>query len=200
MPQPIRIFGISGSLRRDSFNTRVLRTALELAPAGMAIDIGSLAHSPPVNPIRELPLFDDDMRAAGIPAAVRALADRCAAADGVLIASPEYNFTIPGALKNAFDWMSRIQPSPLAGKPLAMMGAARGQVGTARMQYHLRQMAVFLDMHPLNKPEVMITFSEQKFDATGRLADEATRGVIKSQLEAFAAWCLRLKAPAAERH
>ncbi|HSO31086.1 MAG TPA: NADPH-dependent FMN reductase [Labilithrix sp.] len=180
----LRVLGISGSLRQGSFNTAVLRAAVELAPADMTIEIGDF---------REVPLYDDDVRAAGLPPAVEKLRDAIAAADAILIVTPEYNYSVPGGLKNAIDWASRPPNQPFAGKPLAIMGASGGPSGTMRAQYHLRQIAVFLDMHPLNKPEVFVRAAQGLIDGEGRLTDEPTRKVIADQLVALAAWTRRLK-------
>ena len=130
-----------------------------------------------------------------------ALGEKVRAADAVLFASPEYNYSIPGVLKNAIDWISRLPDQPLAGKPIGMIGASQSILGAARAQYHLRQTFVFLDALPINKPEVFITLAQTKFDAEGRLTDEATRGFIRALLEALAAWTTKLQragaAPAA---
>lgn len=181
--QTLRVLGISGSLRKSSFNTAVLRAAVELAPEGMVIETAD---------IRGIPLYDEDVRAVGLPEPVVKLRERIAAADALLIVTPEYNYSVPGVLKNAIDWASRPPSQPFAGKPLAIMGASGGLVGTARAQYHLRQIAVFLDMHPLNKPEVFVRTAQEKIDGEGRLHDEATRKVIADQLVALAAWTGKL--------
>lgn len=179
----LRVLGISGSLRKGSFNTAVLRAAVELAPVGMTIDMAE---------IREIPVYDEDVRALGLPESVQKLRDAIAASHAILIVTPEYNYSIPGALKNAIDWASRPPNQPFAGKPLAIMGASGGASGTMRAQYHLRQVAVFLDMHPLNKPEVFVRSAQEKLDPSGRLTDEATRKVIGDQLVALATWTRRL--------
>jgi chromate reductase, NAD(P)H dehydrogenase (quinone) len=180
----LRILGISGSLRKASFNTAVLRAACELVPEGMTIEVAE---------IRAIPLYDEDVRTAGIPDAVAKLREGIANADALLIVTPEYNYSISGVLKNAIDWASRPPNQPFAGKPLAIMGASGGGGGTMRAQYHLRQMAVFLDMHPLNKPEVFVRTAQEKVDANGVLTDAATRKVIAEQLVALAAWTRKLK-------
>lgn len=181
----IRVLGISGSLRKGSFNTALLRAAVELAPEGMSIETAD---------IRDIPLYDEDLRARGLPAPVHALRERIGAADALLIVTPEYNFSLPGVLKNAIDWVSRPPAQPFAGKPFAMMGASGGLSGTMRAQYHLRQVAVFLDMHPLNKPEVFVRSAQEHFDAEGKLTDEPTRKVVAEQLIALAAWTKKLRA------
>ena len=183
--ETLKVLGISGSLRAGSYNTAALRAARELAPEGMSIEIGSIA---------EIPMYNADVQAEGFPAPVSALADMMRAADAVLIASPEYNYSIPGGLKNAIDWLSRLPQQPFAGKPVGMIGASMSLLGAARAQYHLRQCFVFLDALPLNKPEVFITLAQTKFDAEGRLTDEPTRGFIRANLEALARWTHLVKA------
>jgi chromate reductase len=180
----MKVLGISGSLRKDSFNTRLVRAAIQLAPEGMTIETADLAA---------LPLYNDDVRAAGYPPAVAAFRDAIRGADALLIATPEYNYSVSGVLKNAIDWASRPPEMPLAGKPLAIMGASAGLSGTMRAQYHLRQIAVFVDLLPLNKPEVMVRNAGEKFDADGVLTDEDTRTHVRKLLEALAVWTKRLK-------
>lgn len=180
-----RVFAISGSLRKASFNSALVRAAVELAPEDVTFDV--------YDELREIPSFDDDVRIAGLPASVERLGARIKAADALVIAMPEYNYSLPGVLKNAIDWASRIQPCPFAGKALGIMGASPGMYGTARSQYHLRQIAVFLDMHPINKPEVMVTRASDKFDAAGQLTDDATRKVVASFVVALRDWSLRIR-------
>jgi chromate reductase, NAD(P)H dehydrogenase (quinone) len=180
----IRIAGISGSLRQGSYNTAALKAAIALALEGMVIE--------PVS-IGDLPLYDEDLRQAGYPPAVEALRAALAAADAILIVTPEYNYSVPGVLKNAIDWASRPPNQPFEDKPVAIMGASPGLLGTARAQYHLRQMLVFLNAHPINKPEVMITQCASKFDEAGNLTDEPTRDFIRKMLGSLAAWTQRLK-------
>ena len=180
----IRILGISGSLRRSSFNSAALRAAAELAPAGMSIEI---------HDIGDLPLYNDDVRAAGFPAPVAALREKIKAADGLLFATPEYNYSTSGVLKNAIDWASRPPEQPFDGKPIAVMGASPGALGSVRAQYHLRQCFIFLNGHILNRPEVMIGAAGSKFDADGKLTDQATRDFLAAMLVAFKAWTLRMR-------
>lgn len=172
-----KVISICGSLRKGSFN-RMLASALPgLAPTGMTIA---------VSPSIEMPLYNADVQAQGIPASVTALADAIRAADGVIFVTPEYNFSLPGGLKNALDWVSRLKEQPFVGKPVAIQSASPGQVGGARMQYDLRKMMVFLDALTLNKPEIFVNNCASKFDEkTGALTDEATQNFIKQQLEAF---------------
>ena len=180
----IKVLGICGSLRKGSFNRMALRVAQELAPQGMKIDVADISA---------FPLYNEDVREQGFPPAVQRFRDQIAAADALLFVTPEYNYSRSGVLKNAIDWASRPPNQPFDGKPVAMMGASAGTLGTARAQYHLRQTCVFLNMHPLNKPEVMIPQAQNRFDAEGRLTDETTKGLIKQLMEALQAWTLRHK-------
>jgi len=142
----------------------------------------------PWNDLGAFPLYNDDVREAGFPAPVLALAGAIREADGVLIASPEYNYSIPGVLKNAIDWISRVEKQPFAAKPVALMGASPGAIGTARGQYHLRQCFVFLDALVMNKPEVMIGAATDKV-SDGVLIHDETRSFIGQRfLPAFATW------------
>ena len=182
----VKVLGISGSLRKASFNSAALRAAKELAPEDVEVTI--------FEGLRDIPLYDDDLRTgSGYPPAAAALRAAVKAADAVLFVTPEYNYSIPGVLKNAIDWASRPPEQPFDGKPVAVMGAATGLLGTARAQYDLRKMCVFLNAHALNKPEVMITQAATRFDAEGRLTDEATRGLIAQQLAALRDWTRRLR-------
>jgi chromate reductase len=178
---------ISGSLRHGSYNTAALHAAAELAPEGVTIVKEGLA---------DIPIYDEDLKAAGFPAAVIRLQQAIASADAVLIATPEYNYSVSGVLKNAIDWVSRTDPQPFANKPVAIMGASPGALGTARAQYDLRRMFVYLDSHVLNKPEVMISAAHTRFDADGKLTDEATRKFVASLLTALRDWTHRLQASA----
>jgi chromate reductase len=177
---------ICGSLRKGSYNALIARNLPALAPAGM-----SIVPSPPIG---TLPLYNFDIQnEQGFPAAVTALGDAIRAADGVMFVTPEYNYSVPGVLKNAIDWVSRLQNQPLAGKPVAIQSASPSVLGGARAQYHLRQMMVFLDALVFNKPEIMVTFVNTKVDeAQGVLTDEPTRKIIAQQLEAFSKFIARL--------
>lgn len=182
---PIHVLGFAGSLRAGSYNRAALRAAGESLPAGMTLDIFDLAP---------IPLYNGDVEAKGMPESVASFQKRIAAADAILIATPEYNFSVPGVLKNAMDWASRAkEKSILAGKPVGILGASMGRFGTARAQYHLRQVCVSLNLFPLNKPEVMISAAHEKFDAEGRLTDEDTRRFIAQLLEALAQWTRQLR-------
>jgi chromate reductase len=175
----INVLAICGSLRTGSYNRAALRTAIQLKPPGMMIetaDIGSF------------PLYNEDVRAQGFPAPVETLRRQIARADALLFVTPEYNYSMSGVLKNAIDWASRPPDQPFAGKPVAIMGAGAGMAGTARAQYDLRRCCVFLDMHPLNKPEVLIGQAQTKFDAEGHFTDEVGRGLIRDLLVALEQW------------
>ena len=160
----MNILGLSGSLRAGSYNTLALKAAQKLAPAGIMIEIASIG---------DIPMYNDDQRAQGEPTPVAALKAKVRQADAVLIATPEYNFSIPGVLKNTLDWMSRPPEPPFAGKVVGIMGASPGPVGTARVQYDLRKVMVFMDAFTVNKPEVFINHCAGKFDARGQFTDEA---------------------------
>lgn len=176
---PPAILGLCGSLRARSYNHQALLAAGEALPGGHLVGITTA---------RGIPLYDADEQDEGYPDAVQKLAGQIRAADGVLIASPEYNFSIPGGLKNALDWLSRLPEQPFRAKPVAILGAATGPVGTARMQYDLRRVLQFLDADVLPKPEVFIAHAASRFNAEGRLVDEATRGFVAAQMQAFLAW------------
>ncbi|MEN9631441.1 MAG: hypothetical protein RJA10_4669 [Pseudomonadota bacterium] len=173
------IVGLCGSLRKASINRAALRLAGELMPAGMKLDIVDW---------REVPVFDGDVLAQGLPPAVAALKERIRRADGVLIATPEYNFSVPGGLKNLIDWLSRGDDQPWAHKPVAILSATPGPLGGARMQYDLRKVMLFLNAMPLVKPEVFIGMAGGKFDAEGRCTDEGTRKFVGDQMAAFEKW------------
>lgn len=168
-----------GSLRRGSLNGIVARTLPQLAPAGIEISM--------LGSIGDLPLYDPDLQERGFPAPVLAMAERIAAADGLIIVTPEYNYSVPGGLKNALDWLSRISPQLLARKPVAIQTVSPGAIGGARAQYHLRQSLVFMDAIVLNKPEVMIGQAAEKFDtARLELTDQRTRDFLARQIQALA--------------
>jgi chromate reductase len=181
----VHIVALIGSLRKASYNRMTYNAVRELLPEGVTIEEGEIAAIPPFN--------DDVMAESGHPEPVRRLREQIRAADAVLFISPEYNYSIPGVLKNAIDWVSRPpDDQPFRGKPVAIMGAAARALGTGRMQYHLRQVFVFLEAVALVKPEVMINFEAEKF-AEGRLIDEPTRRQICLQLEALVQWAERLR-------
>ena len=180
----VRILGIAGSLRQGSFNRAALRAAIELAPAGMTIEVFDIAP---------IPLYNEDVRQQGFPPAVEDLRRRIKQADGLLIVTPEYNYSIPGVLKNAIDWASRPPEQPFAGKPVGIMGASMGTHGTSRAQYHLRQCFVYLNGILMSQPEVMIPAAQNKFDAGGKLTDQPTRDFITAHLTAFKGWVSKMK-------
>lgn len=174
----MQVLGFSGSLRRASYNTALLRTAQELAPSRMDIKIYDLSP---------IPMYNDDIRMAGYPPEVVRLRDAIRAADAILIASPEYNRSVPALLKNAIDWASRRPEQPFKDKPVAIMGVSNGALGAAFANYHLRQIFVYLDARMLNGPEVMIGNAKIKFDEAGRLFDEPTRLFVAAHLQKLAA-------------
>jgi chromate reductase, NAD(P)H dehydrogenase (quinone) len=185
MADAVKVLAFCGSLRQGSYNRMALRAALELVPEGMTIEV--------FDRIREFPLYDEDVKAKGFPPPVEEFREKIRAADALLIVTPEYNYSMPGVLKNAIDWASRPPDQPFHDKAVAVMGASPGVIGTARAQYHLRQSLVFLNAFFVNKPEVMIGGAPQKFDDKGNLTDEATRTFIRQLLEGLADLTRRLK-------
>jgi chromate reductase len=180
----MQILGIVGSLRKGSYNRALLRTCLELAPADMNIGIYDL---------NTIPLYNGDVEAQGVPESVQGFTEAIRKADGLLIATPEYNYSIPGVLKNAIDWASRPpQTTPLRGKPAGLIGASIGSGGTIRAQLHLRQSFVFTQTIAMLQPEVLVSKAQDKFDAEGRLTDEPTRKILSTFLEAFQKWVQRI--------
>lgn len=180
----MNVLAFSGSLRQGSFNSGLVRAAAELAPSGMLIEQADISA---------IPLYNGDDDGDSKPDAVERLARQVQNADALLFATPEYNYSIPGVLKNAIDWLSRVEGSVFAGKPAAIMGASMGGMGTSRSQYHLRQVLVCLDVPLLNKPEVFVSAAHQKCDDNGDLTDEKTRGMIAKQLQALKDWHATLK-------
>ena len=179
MSNPLIILGVLGSLRRDSFNRSTLRAAQTLTPEGARIDVADIDGLPGFN--------QDDEREP--PAKVIELKQQIRNADAILFVTPEYNYSVPGVLKNAIDWASRpYGDSAWNGKPVAVMGASVGMLGTARAQYHLRQMFVFLNMYPVNQPEVMISNAAKRFDEQGNLTDETSRRLIQQLLQELVRW------------
>lgn len=181
---PIKVMALSGSLRKASFNTMLLHAAKEVAPAGMSIEIYDLAP---------IPMYNDDVRAAGYPPVVQDFRNTIAASDAVLFASPEYNYSVSGVLKNAIDWASRAPNMPFDGKTGAILGASAGVIGTARSQRDLRWIMSGLNMYVVNLPHVYVGGAQQKFDAAGKLTDQASRDFIKQLLENLADLTVRLK-------
>lgn len=184
MNEPLKILGIPGSLRSSSYNRAALFAAQSLLPEGVSLEIISLEG---------LPLFNEDREAEPLPA-VTAFKNKIRGADAILFSTPEYNYSVPGVLKNAIDCASRpYGDSAWAGKPVAIMGASVSALGTARAQYHLRQMFVYLNMFPVNQPEVMIGHAEDAFDGEGRLIDGTSEKLIRQLLENLAQWTKQLK-------
>jgi len=183
---PIRILGIAGSLRQDSYNRALLRAAQEAAPPGMTLDVFDLAP---------IPLYNGDVEAKGDPEPVAALKQAIRDAHGVLMATPEYNHGVPAVMKNAVDWASRPpKGAALGGKPVAIMGASPGITGSARGQSQLRQAFEFTNSYCMPQPELLVFRAHEKFDAQGRLIDAPTRQFLESFLVAFAAWTRRFVA------
>lgn len=177
----MKILGISGSLRKNSYNTAALRAAQELFPQGVTLEIFDLSP---------IPMYNEDVRP--FPAAVQSFGERIAAADALLIATPEYNHSIPGVLKNALDWVSRLPNQPCEGKPVALFGVSAGRFGTVRAQLHLREVCTALGMFVLPKPELFISQAEEKFDAHGKLIHSETRQRLQTLLEVLIAWTQRV--------
>jgi len=182
----MKVVAFTGSLRKGSFNHALLVAARELAPKGVEVEILDVGT---------LPLFNQDLEM-NLPNAVVDFKSKVKAADALLIATPEYNYSIPGVLKNAIDWGSRpYGDNSFEDKPAAIMGTSGGMTATARAQYHLRQTFVFLNVHALNRPEVMVPTAQDKFDQNGKLTDEKTRLKIREMLDALVVWVSRLKKP-----
>jgi chromate reductase len=180
----VLILGISGSLRRESYNTGLLHAAAESPPPGVRVEIADISG---------IPLYKEELNAELQPQAVVAFKEMIRNADALLFAVPEYNYSIPGVLKNAIDWASRpVKTSPLSGKPAAMMGVG-GSYGTVRAQMHLRQIAVATNMLLLNKPELMVQMPTGKFAPDGRLVDPQVRERVVALVTALRDWSLRLK-------
>ena len=181
----MHVLALLGSLRKGSYNRMTLNAAIELAPPGVTFEIADLSEIPPYN---------QDVEDAGVPATVQKLKDQIAKADAVLFATPEYNYSMPGVLKNAIDWASRPpKDNPFNGKPCAIISASTGLFGGARAQYHLRQSCVFVNLLTMNRPEVMVTKAQEKFDENGVLKDEATKKVISAFMKSFQEWTERMK-------
>lgn len=184
MNDKIHIVGICGSLRRDSLNALALRVAAAELPEGATMDEADIAGLPP---------YDEDVREEGIPQSVQDLADKVRAADALLIVTPEYNYSIPGVLKNALDWVSKTKGQPFRRKPIALMGASPELAGTSLAQHHLRQIFVCLNAYVLPEPEVMIGGADEKFDSAGNLHDEKALAAIRKLMPALVDWSRRLR-------
>jgi len=184
MEKILTILGIAGSLRKSSYNRGALRAAQQLVPENVRIEVFELDGIPPFNQDQE----------GNPPERVALFKARIRAADGILFVTPEYNYSVPGVLKNAIDWASRpYGDNAWAGKPVAVMGASIGSLGTARAQYHLRQSFVFLNMYPVNQHEVMIANAAKRFDEQGNLLDEDTKKYIRKLLENLANWTRKMQ-------
>ena len=182
---PLTFLGIAGSLRRASYNRGLIRAAVEVAPEGTRVIAYELA---------DIPMYNADVEADGDPEPIRAFKQAIAAADGLLIATPEYNHCVPGVLKNALDWASRpARSSVLSGRPVAVMGASTGQAGTARAQAHLRDGLAYTNAYVLPLPEVLVTRATARFDADVQLVDPETREAIRDLLKSFASWTVRIR-------
>lgn len=178
--KPLHFVTLLGSLRKNSYHVAIARALPALAPEGVTVS--------PLGSVGDLPHYDADLQAQGFPPAVLAMAAEIRAADALVIITPEYNYSVPGALKNALDWLSRLTPQPLGGKAIAIQTGSPGMIGGARAQYHLRQMLVFLDAQVLNKPEIMIGGMTTRIDPeAGEITDEAIASLISQQLAALAA-------------
>ncbi|MEM2998555.1 MAG: NAD(P)H-dependent oxidoreductase [Thermoproteota archaeon] len=182
--EQIVVLGFAGSLRKGSYNRALLRVAVELMPKNAKLEIFDIDGIPPFNQDLE-----NDM-----PIKVKEFKENIKRADAILIATPEYNYSFPGVLKNAIDWASRPPgDNSFEGKPVAIMSASIGTLGGARAQYQLRQVLISLNMHPINRPEVMVPLAGEKFDEKGRLNDENTRAKVKDLLKSLVAWTRKLQ-------
>jgi chromate reductase len=183
----INVVTISGSLRKGSFNSALQRTLPALAPSDM-----KLTEAPSY---AGFPLYNADVQtSAGFPADVKAFADAIRDADGVIIVTPEYNYSVPGALKNAIDWASRFENQPFKDKPVAIQSATGGPLGGARMQYHMRSILVFLNAMTFNTPEIFVGSAHTKFNEKLELTDEPTRKIVSQQLDLFGKFIGRVRA------
>lgn len=184
MENQINILGFAGSLRKASYNKAILRAAAELIPEDAKLEIFDLEG---------IPVFNQDMEQR-LPEKVKQFKGKIRAADAILIATPEYNYSVPGVLKNAIDWASRpYGDNSFDDKPVAIMSASGSMLGGARAQYHVRQTFVWLNMHPLARPEVIVNFADKKIDKNGKVTDEETRKRIRGLLEALITWTRRLR-------
>jgi len=182
-PRTLHVVGISGSLRRASFNSALLLAARELAPPELIIEVHELGS---------IPLFNLDLETDGAPVGVEELRGAVRRADGLLLVTPEYNHGVPGVLKNAIDWLSQpLRQSALDGKPTALMGASTGLSGTARSQSQLRQAFVLTNSPVMQQPEVLVGRAHEKFDAAGRLTDQLTREFVAEFLKRLAQWLVQ---------
>jgi chromate reductase len=186
MDKTIKVLGVAGSLRSGSYNRHLLRAAADFMPVDANLEIFDIGN---------IPAFNQDIEGEDMmPERVKEFKSKIRWADAILISTPEYNYSVPGVLKNAIDWASRpYGDNPFDEKPVAIMSASVGMLGGARAQYHLRQIFVFLNMYPVNRPEVMVPFAQDKFDAGGRLIDENTQKFLRQLLENLVNWARRLR-------
>jgi chromate reductase len=187
MPDQLNVLVVCGSLRKGSYNAALTRALPALAPPEITLNTAP--------PFETFPLYNADIQdASGFPEAVENFAAAIRAADGVLIVSPEYNWSIPGALKNALDWVSRMKDQPFKDKPVAIQSASQGPLGGARMQYHMRMALTYLNSFVFGTPEIFVGMAQNKFDKeTLELKDQPTKDIIKTQLAGFAAFIKRVK-------
>ncbi len=186
MSEPVRILGFGGSLRKGSYSRAILNAALELIPKNATLEIFEIRDFPPFNADEE----DNP------PQIVVKFKEKIKAADGILISTPEYNYSVPGFLKNAMDWASYpYEDNAFEGKPVAIMSSSTGSIGGARAQYHLRQSFVFVHMHPINTPEVIVSNADKKIGEDGKVNDEKTRAKIAALLESLVAWTKVINPP-----
>ncbi len=184
MESKLKVLGFAGSLRTGSYNKALLHAAENFIPEDVNLEIFD---------IEGIPAFNQDIES-NMPNTVKDFKSKIRGADAILIATPEYNYSVPGVLKNAIDWASRpYGDNPFDGKPVAIMSASIGMLGGARAQYHLRQMFVFLNMFPINGPEVIVTFAQDKFDTQGKLIDENTQNFLRQLIQNLINWTRRLK-------
>lgn len=186
MPEEtLHVLAFAGSLRRASYNRGLLRAAMETAPADVVVTMFNLSPIPP---------YCMDLEAGGGPEPVQELKAAIAAADALLIATPEHNYSFPGVLKNALDWVSRpANSSPFIGKPVAIVGASSGRFGTARAQAALRPVLASLDLLVMSKPELFVTQAEKVSDEDGNVVDQPTRDRVRDVVQALALWTRRLQ-------
>jgi chromate reductase, NAD(P)H dehydrogenase (quinone) len=185
MDNVLKILGFAGSLRAGSYNRALLRATTDLMPEDAELEIFDIG---------DIPAFNQDIERDMMPAKVKELKSKIRDADAILIATPEYNYSVPGVLKNAIDWASRpYGDNPFNEMPVAIMSASVGMLGGARAQYHLRQIFVFLNMYPINSPEVVVTFAQDKFDSSGKLVDETTKKFLRQLLQNLVDWTRQLR-------
>ncbi len=181
----MKIFAFAGSLRTGSYNRALLRAALELAPSEAEVEVYDLGS---------IPLYNGDLEEENYPQVVADFKEKIRNADAILIVTPEYNYSVPGVLKNAIDWASRPPKNiPFIGKPAAIIGASTGRFGTVRSQMHLRQVLFAVGLHLMNSPEIMVSQAADKFDTEGKLVDERTSESLRKFWPAFLLWVGKIK-------